>query len=336
MQTAELDFGRRVCAAFGLGQEDIWLAEMTGSSTRLWELRSPAGRFVVKEFRYDTEDRSASLAEAAEFEYGFWQSRTVPVPEPVRAADGRLIVRLPGLSGRELTVRVHRWLDGRPVPVPAPPAIAAAAGESLAAIQEAGRRRGPGPPGTLQWWARDPYEVLGRLASAALLRPDQAAATEALLPPALAVVAAGDRLPGRWGYTHADHKPENCLLAADGIAVLDWDECGYNHPRLEAIESALRWAGANDGDPDPAAFREFMRGYESRAGRLGPLAAADFAKWVAAVVGWFAFSGARALGEFDDTQAELAEAAGMAVWSGELLGRTMASLPRWAAELPEP
>lgn len=335
MRSAELDFGQRVCAAFGLGQDDIGLAEMTGSSTRLWDLRTPASRFVVKEFRYDSDDRSESLTVAAEFEYGIWQSQSLLVPEPVRAADGRLIVRLPGLRGQELAVRVHRWLDGRPVPVPVPPRIAAAAGESLAAIQQAGLQLGTRPTGSLLWWASDPRDVLGRLTDAALLGPGQAAAIEALLPEALAVVAAGDRLPGRWGYTHCDHKPENCLLAGDRVAVLDWDECGYCHPRLEAIESALRWAGANDGEPDPAAFRAFLRGYESRAGSLGALVPADFAKWVAALVGWFCFCGTRALGEFDDTQPERETAAGMVVWSGEMLGQTLGSLPRWAASLPE-
>jgi Ser/Thr protein kinase RdoA (MazF antagonist) len=336
VRTAEIEFGRRVCAAYGLGQDGIALTAMTGSSTRLWELRTPAGRFVVKEFCYDTQDRSATLAVSAEFEYDIWQSKALLVPEPVRAVDGRLIVRLPGLREQELTVRVHRWLDGRAVPVPASRGVAAAAGESLAAIQQAGLTVGAQPCGSLRWWAWDLYQVLGRLTDAALLRPGQSDEVSGLLPQALAVVAAGERLPGGWGYTHSDHKPENSLLVADRIAVLDWDECGYNHPRLEAVESALRWAGANDGEPDPAAFRQFMRGYESRAGRLGLLAPADFAKWVAAVVGWFTFSGARALGAFDDTEAELAEAAEMVVWSGEMLRRTMASLPRWAAELPEP
>jgi hypothetical protein len=44
-----------------------------------------------------------------------------------------------------------------------------------------------------------------------------------------------------------------------------------------------------------------MRGYEGAAGEFGALTAADFAKWVAALTGWFSVTGARALGRFDDT-----------------------------------
>lgn len=55
-----------------------------------------------------------------------------------------------------------------------------------------------------------------------------------------------------------------------------------------------------------------MRGYETEAGEVGALSAADFAKWVAALAGWFSITGMRALGRFDDTDEERSAAATMA------------------------
>ncbi len=74
-----------------------------------------------------------------------------------------------------------------------------------------------------------------------------------------------------------------------------------------------------------------MRGYESRAGELGALTGADFAKWVAALAAWFSVTGARALGRFDETGAERAAAARMAADALEALARTLASVHTWAS-----
>lgn len=72
------------------------------------------------------------------------------------------------------------------------------------------------------------------------------------------------------------------------VAVLDWDECGYCHPRLEVVESALRWAGATVGEPRSDVARAFLREYEQLAEiRFGLVTVGDFAKWVAAGAGWF-------------------------------------------------
>ena len=180
--------------------------------------------------------------------------------------------------------------------------------------------------GSLRWWAIAPETILGRLHDAGVLKQDQAEMARAALQGADAVIAAGEELAGRWVFTHCDDKPENSLLADGQVAVLDWDEAGYCHPRLEAVESALRWAGAGHRKPRPGVFRAFLAGYQRHAGQLRPLQPADFAKWVAALAGWFSFAGSRALRDFDDTDAEATEAASMAIESIGTLHDTLASL----------
>jgi aminoglycoside phosphotransferase (APT) family kinase protein len=216
------------------------------------------------------------------------------------------------------------------VPVPPDERTAAAAGQALAAIQRAGSVYSSAGAGSLIWWREDLDEVLRRMVRAGLLSAAHARSDAASLDRVRSVLAAAERLPGRWIYTHNDHKPENSLLANGQIAVLDWDECGHCHPRLEAVESALRWAGVSDGEPEPTAFRAFLRGYQQAPGELTDLGPADFAKWVAALAGWVGFTGSRALGEYDDTKAEQQTAAGMAVGTLDALARTLDSLDRWA------
>lgn len=326
------DFAARVCAAFDLPDDQARLRLLSASSTRLWELHSGEDRLAVKEFAYQHQapGRAARLATAAAFEHSDWRAGTVVMPEPVPAPDGRLICILEGSRGGVVAVRVHRWLHGRAVPVPPDERTAAAAGKVLAAIQRSGAAHSSAATGSLTWWSEDLEEVLSRMAQAGLLPAARARDAAATLDRARSVFAAGEQQPGPWIYTHNDHKPENSLLAGGQLAVLDWDECGHCHPRLEAVESALRWAGVADGDPDPAAFRAFLRGYQRASGALEDLRPTDFAKWVAALAGWLGFVGSRALGEFDDTEAERATAAGMAISTLDSLDRTLDSLERWA------
>ncbi len=324
MQAGELDFARRVCHGFGLPGDDPRLAPMPGSANRLWSLSTSGQRFVVKEFPYDGQpeqpDRRRRRAETAEFEHGLWAAGQLAMPEPVRDLDGQLIPAMLGSRGSRLALRVHGYLAGAAIMIPPSPATAEAAGAALAAIQQRGRAKRTTPSGSLREWAADPEAVLGRLAAAGTLSQDQAGTARAALREAATVIAAGEELPGPWVFTHCDHKPENSLLAGGRLAVLDWDEAGPCHPRLEAVESALRWAGVLVGQPRPGVFRAFLRAYARQAGPVAPLSRTDFAKWVAALPGWFA-----------DTAAEMSAAGLMAAAAIAALRDTLASLDRWAA-----
>ena len=276
-----------MCAAFGLfsgglgaaglGPGALRLTPLAASSTRLWALEAASGadavggHFVVKEFPYHDGERPAEVAAAAEFEYSLWRAGDILMPEPMRTRDGQLVSWLTGSRGARVPVRVHRWLDGAPVPEPSSVVVATAAGRALPLIHRAGAARPARPGGSVR------------------------------------------------------------------VAVLDWDECGYCHPRLEVVESALRWAGATVGEPRSDVARAFLREYEQVAEkRFGPVTVGDFAKWVAAGAGWFWFTARRALGRYeDDTAAERTSAAEMAAWSIETLSRTLASVDRWAEALSD-
>jgi Ser/Thr protein kinase RdoA (MazF antagonist) len=333
VQAAEADFAGRVCAAFDLPGDHAELRPLSANSTRLWELSTGGDRFAVKEFAYQHQSpgRAAKLAAAAEFEYSVWQSGDVVMPEPVPALDGGLITRLEGSRGAVVAVRVHRWLEGRAVPVPPDERTAEAAGQALAAIQRSGAAHSSASAGSLTWWSEDLEQLLSQLVQAGLLPAARARVAAANLDRVRSLLAAGEHQPGPWVYTHNDHKPENALVTRGHIAVLDWDECGHCHPRLEAAESALRWAGVGSGEPEPALFRAFLRGYQRASGEVADLGPADFAKWVAALAGWFGFVASRALGVFDDTESERATAAGRARSTLDALDHTLDSVESWAA-----
>jgi Ser/Thr protein kinase RdoA (MazF antagonist) len=306
---------------------------MPASSTRLWALDTSAGRQVVKEFPYHDGDRPAGLAIAAEHEDDVWRSGTVLMPEPVRAVDGRLVPFLVGADGAEVPIRMHRWLTGSVVPAPASADVAGQAGEVLARIHGAGSVRARPPRAGLHWWTEDPAEVLRSLANAGMLSAALRQRGTSCLGRSEKILIAGERLAGDWVYTHCDHKPANSLLVGSRVAVLDWDECGYCLPRLEVAESALRWAGAEQAEPDAAVARAFLRGYEcDSGGRLGPFGPEDFGKWVAALVFWLWFSGRRAAGEFGGTAAERLRAATTVADTIGVLDRTLSSIGRWAEE----
>jgi|HubBroStandDraft_6_1064221.scaffolds.fasta_scaffold55031_2 Ser/Thr protein kinase RdoA (MazF antagonist) len=327
-------FAREVCGIFGLAADGLTITSLPGSTNRLWRLQTPSGRFVVKEFPY--EGAGEGLLRAAEFEHDIWSTGRLAMPEPVRATDGRLIHRLAGSRGSTVLVRVHRYLDGTAITLPPSTGTACAAGVALATIQRFGLMRETRPSGSLRWWTITPETILTRLQDAEMLEQDQVEMAQAALRGAEAVIAAGEELPGRWVFTHCDHKPENSLLTDGRVAVLDWDEAGCCHPRLEAVESALRWAGVGHRKPRPDVFRAFLTGYQRHAGQLRPLQRADFAKWVAALAGWFSFTGRRALRDFDDTDAEASDAASMAIESIGTLRDTLASLDHWAEWLAAP
>jgi hypothetical protein len=142
-------------------------------------------------------------------------------------------------------------------------------------------------------------------------------------------VAAAEELEGEWVYSHCDHKPENALDVGSTPAVLDWDECGHCHPRLEAVEAALRWAGAPA--PDRAAFAAFLDGYAGSGGAIDSLSPRDFGKWTAGLLGWFSFQGRRALGEWPlDTPDERDVAATMAGDAVRELAGSLSALTTWA------
>ena len=293
------------------GIEPVALHEMVGSSQRLWRADTRDGWFVVKEFPYDPS--LEGKRRAARFEYEVWESGAVLMPEPIPARDGQLIVEAMGSRGIELGVRVHRWVGGQS-PVGYGADVVTRAGQLLRTIQDAGAGFAEPAPTTLHWWVGDPAVVLPNLD----IKVD--------LGRALALLDRAERACPMGTFSHADHKPQNALLVDDALAVIDWDECGYVAARTEAVESALRWS-AVDGVPERTRFRALFDGY----GDVGSLEDIDFAKWIGALIGWATFQGRRALGDYDDTEQERADALSMVRQSLDELATSLNSLAEWAS-----
>ena len=332
MQAHLASFAQEVCRRFRLGDGELTVAPMRGSANRLWEFRVGAGHFVVKEFPYYVSDdrRLINLNRAATFERQLWQDGKVVMAEPVMSDGGCMVIEIEGSRGLPVTVRVHHRLSGsslRPVTLKQ----AQEAGRVLYVIQESGKTFETGPSGNLTWWGGDPFDVLARLASAGIVSIDQMDAGTATLEESLALIGAAESAPDHWVFSHLDHKPENSLTFDESLAVLDWDECGLCHPRLEATESAFRWAGGGQGKVDSALFAAFLAGYRQAGGRIDDLRPADFGKLVAALIGWFVFMGRRALRDFDDTDQEAAAAAVMTRETIERMILTLQSLEGWSA-----
>ena len=320
-------FVAAVVEIFGLGSTTSLTVEpMVGSANRLWRLEAPSGVFVVKESRTTRPstwpvDDTRRVSNDRVFDAG-----VVLMPEPVLGRDGEMVVLAPGSRGTQCPVRLHRWLDGNPITSPATTMLAAA-GASLYGIQQVGVQWSSRPTGSIRWWDVDPLEVAERLGSSSIADLGREAASVAA--DALAVVDQAEQLSGPWSFGHCDHKPDNTLAVNGTPAVLDWDECGHCHPRLETVEAALRWSTPTK--PDRSAFEAFLGGYCDRGGQLRELSEPDFGKWIAALLGWFSFQARRAGDWPTDTRAERHEAEAQARDSITALRSSLSALATWAA-----
>lgn len=321
-----VQFISSVTPIFNLG-EVISVSEMAGSANRLWRFTTPIGTFVVKELPYNEQEQTFTLQQAAAFEAKLLGEQRVLGPNPVPNRSGEYVSSLTGSRGEECLVRVHHWFTGAPPDID-DQATLGQAGRTLRTIQTAGAAWSRRANGSLQAWHTEPNESLERFLASGYCDGVSGATFRSVITDALALVRTGELMPGDWIYTHRDHKPENCLIQAGVVAVLDWDECNYCHPRLEAVEAALRWAGG--AEPHPARFNAFMIGYNGSGPTIEKLHEQDFAKWIAELLSWFCFQAGRALGEWPETtEPERTVAATLAQDALATLQSSLDALPHW-------
>jgi Ser/Thr protein kinase RdoA (MazF antagonist) len=305
---------------------------MAGASNVVWHVAASTGDYVVKEL---PAENSESLAKAAAFERAVFDADVVAVAEPCPDDSGDYIRLLTGSRDLVAAVRVHRYVPGQPPRRPADHHLVERAGETLAAIQSFGACRpfdGPARP-------------LGQSADERLverfrrrwpdLNVDQVWA-EQILFDADSIVSAGQLSGGTPVFSHIDHKPDNCLVAEqDALLVLDWDEAGPCDPRIEAVESGLRWAWTSAGEPDADLFTCFVHGYQHGGQPFPPLRERDWAKWIAGLASWFEFKARCSLDEWPAVATPPREAAAMAIDALNGLSTTLQQTPRWTAAINE-
>ena len=331
LPAGEIELAARAGQYFGVGDAVVSVERLPGAANRLWRVEVRAGRFVVKEFRYTTEDRRwlAALRTAARFEHEVFATGEIVMPEPLQTADGQTIVVMPGSRREIAAVRMHRWIDGAAVPLPITASAAEAGGALLAKVQAIGRRFATADTGTLRWWRWQPAHILELLEEHALLDRDSAAECRTIISEAERLIDMGEALPGPWLFSHYDIKPQNAKVVRQVMALLDWDEAASCHPRLEAVEAALQWARVGEGRVEPELVAAFAEGFRAYGGELSGVTRADFAKWAASRAIWFEYLGRRALQEFDDDDEERATAALEALATLSGLGVGLAEVPDW-------
>lgn len=335
MTSTSPEFLKTVCATFGLGSAaDAFVTPLGGNANRLWRLDVPAGQFAVKEFRYTVEDTAwvEAVRRAAEFEYTAWKVGAILMPQPIRTVGGALVPVRISRSGRPALVRMHRWFDGEGVSTPYDVSLAGRAGAQLALIQDMGAAFHRQQSGILRWPLWEPSVVLDRLRRSGLIDSQTARDGHSLLRDVELLVRQGETTTGAWIYCHYDHKPSNIRLVGDSLGVLDWDEAAPCHPRLEAVESAMRWAGFEEGYLADDLFRTFLDEYRTAGGPADRLRPADFAKCAAGILSWIDCQGRRALMDsVDDVDEEVIGAVGEVRASLDALRRLSVGIPAWCS-----
>ncbi len=313
-------FAESVCRSFGLGQPTDGSQIGSGANV-VWRLVTSTGDYVVKEL---PAQGLRALTEAAAFEYAVWMAHILPMPEPRPDRDGALVSVLPGSRGRTTAVRVHRHVTGQPVGKDQ--MFATKAGHAVAAIQNFGAIRVHNRH-TKQLWSGTDRGLLDRFRQR---WPDlDISRAEHVLGEAERIIQTGG--PQALVFSHADHKPENCLADGNVLLTLDWDEAGVCQPRPEAVESALRWSWTACGEPDPLVFASFVDGYRAAGRPFQAVREADWAKWTAGLASWFGFKARCSLGEWPEVAADPWAEALSALQALEGLDTTLRRIPEWTA-----
>jgi Ser/Thr protein kinase RdoA (MazF antagonist) len=256
-------------AAFELGRilgEPVIAAR--GEMGRIWRLETTTGPWALKEvFR-----PAADAAELARIDAAFQEAALgagVPLPRPIVARDGRVLVEV-GPADHRRSIRVYSWVDlrGRDAIVPIPE-VAAILGR-LHGLAIADTR--PTDP-----WFREPVpadrwpELLGRARAVgvswadALERvvPDLVVGTE-LAMRAFASSGSGGGPPDLAAATitcHLDYNPENVLLDTSGRpVVVDWENSGPELPDQELASAVAEFVA------DPADTAAFLWAYADAGG----------------------------------------------------------------------
>lgn len=323
-------FGNVVCDAFGLSVLQS-MRPLAGSSNLLWRLQTTTGDHVVKELPLHGVDQ---LRAAAGFEAAARQAGVVPTAQPQPDSIGGVCPSSAWVGGCRGRGR------GSGPPLPGRPA-GAAAGERR---HRRSRWAEPGQDSVLRCddatarlagfaVAPDRSRAVGAVLATvdhARARPD---ATRAALERVSRLARAALQRAAPEIMSHLDHKPENCLLVADELVVLDWDEAGLCDPRLEAVESAARWAWTGSTGPDTVTFAAFVDGYHAAGRRLPKLVETDWGKWLSGVGSWAEFQAQRSLADPQDNAIDPAGAAGAAVQAVLDAPDTLPRLRQWCAAI---
>ncbi|GIM64020.1 hypothetical protein Pve01_82040 [Planomonospora venezuelensis] len=302
-----------VSATFGLGTVHSAAPVPGGLSNDLWRVDTETGRYAVKVMRtnagapdFRSHVEAAYAVEQAAFDAG------VPCPEPV-PVDGRCLATV----GPEL-VRVHRWVEGRPLsPADWLEQAGALAARVHAVAEHVEAPLDDRPRGTDGWTDLAGHPDVPTALAARLHRQagDLAELEERTAATGLHVTHAG---------THGDLDPKNTLALGTTLLALDWDAAGPRSIVREAVAVGLDWSTAVAG------FARVLTAYAA-TGASVPAEPWVFGGWVAATTGWLAHQVTAPV----DTPYGAALGAAEATLALDRLLRLRASLPEHLAVLAD-
>ncbi|QSR31583.1 hypothetical protein CFI00_13930 [Nocardioides sp. S5] len=261
-----------IAGVFALGRPIAVRPVTGGLSNEMWKLDTDTGAFAVKVMRAHAEEpgfrdniERAHLVEAAAFRSG------VPCPEPMLAAGGDCLAVVAG----DL-VRVHRWVEGRPVQ---PYAWLEEVGELTARIHNVSDSfddvLDDEPWDGTRWAGLADHPDLPSALAHGLSRA----------APRLAALEAATAAPGvttLHASSHGDLDPKNTLSVGETLMALDWDAAGPRPVIREAASVALDWSNG------PRGFQRVIAAYGRTAGVFPHAEPWVLGGWVAAWGGWLA------------------------------------------------
>ncbi|MFT4127917.1 MAG: phosphotransferase [Gordonia sp. (in: high G+C Gram-positive bacteria)] len=185
----------------------------------------------------------------------------IPTPGPVRGADGQYVQTIRDASGGGWDAVAFEFVAGSVLEDQAEIAGHFAEIGSMIARLHAHSRTWRTPSGFERFaWTVD--DMVGKTArwgdwrNAPLAENDRSVLERAELGARAALVEAGASVgdPRWWGLIHADLRPSNVMVSAEGMTIIDFDDCGYGfylydfaaaltfyEHRPEAGEMAGRW-----------------------------------------------------------------------------------------------
>jgi Ser/Thr protein kinase RdoA (MazF antagonist) len=266
------DLAREALARFGLaGAEVSGVAYRENMTFRVDG--GGRGRFALRV--HQAHYRSDAAIESELAFMGELAKHGVATPELVPAADGsRFVVAESRAVPEPRQCDLFAWIDGRPLraageaaPLDAPE-LARAYGEvgrqaaAIANVAEAWDR----PPGFTRpaWDAEGIFGErahLGDFRKLPRLTGSMRALLEALAERLRADLDAFGTTPDRYGLGHGDLLPENIMVCADGIRLIDFDDCGEGWSLFELATAVFDLLGEPAFDPCLGAM---LAGYRER------------------------------------------------------------------------
>jgi Ser/Thr protein kinase RdoA (MazF antagonist) len=287
---------RAVLDAFGLRGELRSVALVDGAwSNRVLMLRTSHGAYAVKQVLNpwgepawrDWVEEGWRLERAA-------LAAGVAAPPPVPSPDGGCLIDVPSIdASRTVCVRVHHWVDARPMPrEPVDVATARWMGGVLATVH--GLALTPVRPelyaGRVGLTTHEVWpDLVARSAAAGAPWAGALADAEPLARRASALLEPWD--DSRAVLVHADVDQKNLLVAADGPMICDWDvvvPALASHDLAHAALTMASWRA-------PLIAAEVIASYRAAGGAVERIAASDLGPALASRLGWVRFTVDRAL-----------------------------------------